>query len=148
MKMNNKGLSDVITNVLIIVLVIASVVILWTFLKPTIQQGAESTEAAQCLQVDLQAVSCTGISGNTADLTYKWTSGSGSVSGVKLVLGASDGTSVSIDGDVPDALTTIAEADAEFGTGKTPKEFSVAAVITTTSGNKINCPASQPVQCA
>ncbi len=144
--MNKKGLSDVITNVLIIVLVIASIVILWSFLRPTIQKGAESTETAQCFQIDLLPVGCTNIAGNLADVSYKWNSGSADVSNVKLVLVKEDGSSTSIDGDVPDQLATIVVAGVDFG--GVPKEFGVAPVIRTSSGSEITCPQTQAVQCA
>lgn len=144
---NKKGLSDVITNVLVIVLVIAAIGILWAALKPTIQKGAESTEQAGCFQIDLQPVTCVknGMTGNTANVTYKWVSGDQELIGVKMVLGKDDGSSTSADGDSITSLATVSKTNVDFG-GK-PKQFSVAAVIKSSSGKSITCQASQAVQC-
>lgn len=145
--MNKRGLSDVITNVLVIVLVIAAIGILWASLKPTIQKGAESTEQAGCYQIDLAPVDCikNGMTGNTANVTYKWVSGDVDLIGVKMVLGKDDGSSISADGDSITSLATVFKTNVDFG-GK-PKQFSVAPVIKTSSGKSITCPASQPVLC-
>ncbi|MDO8564338.1 MAG: hypothetical protein Q7R87_04995 [Nanoarchaeota archaeon] len=147
-EMNKKGLSDVITNVLVIVLVIAAIGILWAALKPTIQKGAESTEQAGCYQIDLAPVTCVrnDIAGDTANLTYKWVSGDYELIGTKLVLGKEDGSSTSQDDSGITPLSTVAKNDVDFG-GK-PKQFSVAAVIKSTSGKSITCQASQPILCA
>ena len=144
--MNRKGLSDIITTVLVIVLVIAAIGILWASLKPTIQKGVESTEQAGCYQIDLQAVKCLKNSGNTANVTYKWVSGDVTLVGSKLVLGKVDGSSTSVDGNAMTQLATTASNNVDFGA--VPKQFSVAAVIKSSSGNSITCQASEPIQCA
>lgn len=143
---NKKGISDVITSVLIIILVIAAIGILWAALKPTIQKGAESTEQAGCFQINLEAVSCVKNSGNTANVTYKLASGDLEVTGVKMVLGKADGSSTSVDADAIAVLATAAKNNIDFG--GVPKQFSAAAIIKSSSGKPITCPASQPVQCA
>ncbi|MEK6910662.1 MAG: hypothetical protein AABW82_02710 [Nanoarchaeota archaeon] len=147
-EMDKKGLSDVITNVLVIVLVIAAIGILWAALKPTIQKGAESTEQAGCYQIDLAPVTCirNDIAGNTANVTYKWVSGDIDLIGVKMILGKEDGSSTSVDGDLITSLATVAKNDVNFGAK--PKQFSVAPVIKSSSGKSITCQASQAVQCA
>jgi hypothetical protein len=146
-EMNKKGLSDVVTSVLVIVLVIAAIGILWAALKPIIQKGAESTEQAGCFQIDLAPVKCikNNMTGNTANVTYKWVSGDQELIGVKMVLGKEDGSSSSQDGDSITSLATVSMTDVNFG-GK-PKQFSVAPVIKSSSGKSITCQASQPVQC-
>ncbi len=55
--MNKKGLSDVITTVLIILLVLAAVVIIWSFVRPAIQSGASKVTGA-CISLDLKVISC------------------------------------------------------------------------------------------
>lgn len=146
-RMNKRGLSDVITSVLIIVLVIAAVVVLWTFVRPTIQKGAESVEAANCFQLDLQPVSCVVNSDNvTANVTYKWISGSADLSDVRLVLGKADGSADSISGGTIEPLETKLVTNISFG--GIPEEFSVAAVIKVPSGAEQTCPQAQPVICS
>jgi hypothetical protein len=59
---NRRGLSDVIATVLIILLVLAAVVIIWAFVRPAIQIGAEKVSAG-CVELDLKVVSCKHNSG-------------------------------------------------------------------------------------
>ena len=55
-----RGISDVVTTVLIILLALASVVIMWTFLRGEIQKGSEEIAgASECLGLELKAKSCT-----------------------------------------------------------------------------------------
>lgn len=57
---NRRGLSDVVTTVLIILLVLAAIVIVWSFVRPTIQRGSESIDVqAKCLDLTVAVVSCT-----------------------------------------------------------------------------------------
>ena len=39
--MNKRGLSEVITTVLIILITLAAVVLLWTFIRPTLQSASK-----------------------------------------------------------------------------------------------------------
>ena len=57
MNMKKRGLSDVVAVTLIILLSIAAVVIVWTFVRSTLEKtGSEIT--ASCVNVDLRAISC------------------------------------------------------------------------------------------
>ena len=54
-----RGISDVVTTVLIILLALAAVVILWTFLRGEIQKGSEEIAgASECLGLVLIPKSC------------------------------------------------------------------------------------------
>jgi len=56
---NKKGLSNVIATVLIILLALAAVVIIWTFIRASIQQTGESSDLAnRCLNSEVVPVSC------------------------------------------------------------------------------------------
>ena len=58
--MNKKGLSDVITNVLIILIVIVSVGIIAAFIFPLLKNSTSTAgEGVSCLSVDISPVSCT-----------------------------------------------------------------------------------------
>ncbi len=54
-----RGLSDVVTTGLIILLAIAAVVIVWSFVRPAITDVGEKI-SGECLTVDVEPVSCTG----------------------------------------------------------------------------------------
>jgi|SRR3989344_1640 len=59
MIMNKKGLSDVVTTVLIILLAIAAIVIVWNFVSPTLENAGEQIESqTACLDARVSVVSC------------------------------------------------------------------------------------------
>src|SRR3989344_3774400 len=85
---NKKGLSDVVTTVLIVLLVLAAVAAVWAFINNLIQEGGRAiTAEAQCANLKVEPVACT-ISGTTATatVTAQWTSGTlpagASISGI------------------------------------------------------------------
>jgi len=60
--MQKKGLSDIITTVLIILLVLAAIVIIWSFVKPLISRNITTANyQAKCLELNIMAT-CTPTS--------------------------------------------------------------------------------------
>lgn len=63
---NKKGLSQVVTTVLIILLVLAAIVIIWAFVRPAIQSGAGQVSGG-CITLGLAVLKCetqaSGIAG-------------------------------------------------------------------------------------
>jgi 5,10-methylene-tetrahydrofolate dehydrogenase/methenyl tetrahydrofolate cyclohydrolase len=60
MMMNKKGVSAVIANVLIILLVVAAVAILGAIIKPTIEGAKDEIESSTaCQQLNMEILSCT-----------------------------------------------------------------------------------------
>ena len=57
MMINKKGISAVVANVLIVLLVVASVAIIWAVVRPTIEQAGEGIEAG-CFTVQVKPESC------------------------------------------------------------------------------------------
>ena len=56
---NKKGLSDVITTVLIILLTLAAVVLIWTFLQPTIKNSVSGVQGqSDCLTAQVEPINC------------------------------------------------------------------------------------------
>ena len=92
--MNKKGVSDVITNVLIILIVLVAVAILWFFVRPTIVQGAGGVSgAATCYSVILQPLKC-GIGAGTPNdfwIQVERSEGEGDMKGVKVIFRDSAG---------------------------------------------------------
>jgi hypothetical protein len=63
--MNKKAQSQIITTVLIILLVLASIVIVWQVVQGTVRGGAEQVESqSACLGMNLVIVSATNASTN------------------------------------------------------------------------------------
>ena len=60
-----RGLSDVVTVSLIILLAIAAVVIVWTFVRPTIEgAGKQVKSGGSCVGMDVAPESCTKADGS------------------------------------------------------------------------------------
>lgn len=156
---SRKGLSDIVTNVLIILLVLVAIGIIWAFVRPTINQGAGQLQGSnECLTIDLSAVSCTYHSvSHTADLTYKRTTGDGTIQEVKFILKDASGNSkvigTSLAADIPAVLETRSKTAADF-TGFAPAAnsqvtFDTAVVVQIPSNpaGRTCAPREAPVVC-
>lgn len=75
MKTQKRGLSDVVTVTLIILLAIAAVVIVWAFVKSTLNQAGTEIKAASCVSVDITPMSCS-YAGTTAIVVARNNGGS------------------------------------------------------------------------
>ena len=70
-KLEKKGLSDVVTTVLIILLALAAIAIVWAFVGPMIRNTSTSSELQKkCFDVEVRPTTCTIASGQ-ATITYK-----------------------------------------------------------------------------
>lgn len=86
MMRNEKGLSDVITTVLIVLLALAAVVIIWGFVRPALERGGEGiTKQSVCFDVDIQPTTCTAGAAGTATVSYK-NNGGQEVSAVNIIV--------------------------------------------------------------
>ena len=88
--MNKKGISAVVANVLIVLLVVASVAIIWAVVRPVIEQAGEGIEAG-CFQVQLEPIKCDSAANS---VTFKRRAGGGEVvESVQLVVADANGDS-------------------------------------------------------
>ena len=108
--MNKKGISAIVANVLIVLLVVAGVVLLWTAVRPTIEQASEQV-GADCVTVDLEVVSC-DLNGDS--VSVRRNAGSGDLSGAKLIIG--DGT---LDCNEAEGLGELESVGCSVGTAGT-----------------------------
>jgi len=133
--MKKRGVSEVVTSVLLVLLVLAAIAIITPFLLNFLQKGASSINA-DCLSLDIQPISCVIGEGNMTEVAYKWASGEATLSGVQLILDKDDGSSKVAAGDLLNKLETkIMSVDFEG----TPAKFNVVGVVTTDSGDEITC---------
>ncbi len=95
--MSKRGLSDIVTNVLIILLVLVAVSIIWMFLRPVIQGGAGQVEGiGDTFRVSLEIVPSSVIVDDTndvAELNVKRNAGEGNVVGIGVILEDDGGNS-------------------------------------------------------
>ena len=143
---NKKGLSDVITNVLIILLVVIAVSIIGYFVLPMITKSGEKIQSAEaCLSVSLELVKCT-LSDTLANVTVKRNPGEATLKELKLIFEKEDGsTSSSTETEVPEQLETKLYNNLDLGFS--PKSVAVAAGIADAQGAVTYCTASQKLNC-
>ena len=149
-----KGLSDIVTNVLIILLVLVAIGIIWAFVRPTIQEGAgQLSGTGDCLTAEVVAERCVSNGGGSYNLTYTRNPGAGNLQEVKFLLKDSNGNSVLnstiIAANLPAALETKTVNNVFFvGLGANPS-FDVAVVVKTNAPEgKLCAPHGEPVACS
>ena len=152
-RINKKGLSDVITNVLIILLVIVAIGIIAAFVMPLLRNtGNQVTEGTDCLSVNVAVASCvwnssiTAGSANNTLITLSRGAGSYNVGAVKYIIEKSDGTTAV----VPFSAIDVA-AFSEFASIVKPGNFTTmptsAGVAVTIANAKNSCPETPRVAC-
>jgi hypothetical protein len=62
---NRRGVSAVVANVLIILLVVVGVALIWAAVRPSIEKGAQGVQA-DCFTIQLEPTTCTPLSGSAA----------------------------------------------------------------------------------
>ncbi|PIN90233.1 hypothetical protein COU60_01985 [Candidatus Pacearchaeota archaeon CG10_big_fil_rev_8_21_14_0_10_34_76] len=141
-----KGLSDIVTNVLIILLVLVAVGIIWAFLNPTIRTGAgQLGGAADCLTVQLEPVSCDWQAGNQrVTFEVKRNAGSGSLKDIKLIVANGENlfsASSKLTGSSSEELQELATGRyiISSAVNMIGKSFTVAAVVDDGSGGMKTC---------
>ncbi len=151
-----RGISDVVTTVLIILLALAAVVILWTFLRGEIQKGSEDIAgASECLGLELNAKSCVfDKSDAKATVSVEYAAGNAELIEIRALL----------DFDGERAVKKLATIPVKNGIGRvdiatvdnvkliatsTPEQISFAGTIKVDlTGAVRDCsPSSQPIAC-
>ncbi|MEK6889992.1 MAG: hypothetical protein AABX35_02280 [Nanoarchaeota archaeon] len=152
--MNKKALSDVITNVLIILLVIVAVGIIAAFIMPLLRNtGTQVTEGTSCLSVNVEVASCVynssgiGTNLNGANITIKRGPGAYNVDAVRFILEKADGTT-----NITSFTNVDIAAFTEFASlvkNVAPNSVApkAAGVAVTMAGAKNSCPESPRVTC-
>ena len=153
---NRKGVSEVVANVLIVLLVIVGIAVIWSVVKPTIDKGAQGIQTgSECLSISLEPVSCaytnaTNVATSSASAKIKRNSGGGSIDSIDVVFEGTGGTSKVYTYTIPttgfDELSTVDVTPvwADVSGLTEPVTVNVAA----RTGGQL-CPLlSQPVTCA
>ena len=145
--MNKRGLSQVVTSVLIILVVLAAVMLIWAFIRPLISQVGENIGASDdCIAIDLKATRCIadGVNADSYNVTVTRNAADGDLVGVRLLFFSETDDSVSRDGDVLEPLETKTIGNIDVGFN--PVEVSVAAVV---GDNSKACdPLNPPLPCS
>lgn len=160
MFINKKGVSEVVANVLIILLVIVGVAVIWQVVKPTLDKGASSIKATDCLDLSLEAVSC-NLNPVTGKVIVQRGAGPGTLTDLKLIFENAVGvryiSTQSLVAGALDELESVSYTFTEFVPvlasvpsdllTSLPVKLSVSAVLDA-DGESITCEAvSQPKEC-
>lgn len=140
MELKKRGLSDVVTVTLIILLAVAAVVIVWAFVRSTLEEAGKEVTLT-CVTANLKAVSCTATTGATVvrnDATE------GTITSVKLVSYDTTGTSTTQPNTC--GTVTLEPLGQQTCTLTTPAPVAKVAVAPVINGK--TCPLSTPITCA
>ena len=116
MRYNKKGLSTVVTTLIIILLVLVSIGIIWVVVRNVIETGTGEFDAAtRCLKIDIRATSVDcGGSVNSCNVTVERKAGGAEIGGIKIVF---KNTSIPSSGGVLDQPGDIAVLTSETFSG-------------------------------
>ena len=148
--MNKKGLSDVITNVLIILLVIVSIGMIAAFLVPLLKGTTDKAQGANtCLTIDVLAKKCevaqNGANDYNVSVLISRGVGKTEISEAKVILEKEDGSSNITNFANPSSLTEYASLSHSLARiNFKPKSASVAVKL---KGANNACETSERVSC-
>lgn len=137
---NKKGLSIVVTTLIIILLVLVAIGIVWLVVRNVVEQGTGQIDVStRCLEIDVRAtaVSCVGDPA-VCNVTLTRKSGGDDIGGVKLVFKDATGTTSSVldvSGDIVALATKVEESVASGLT--TPNEIEVTVYLTLEGEEKL-----------
>lgn len=148
-KINKKGLSDVITNVLIILLVIVAIGIIAAFVMPLLRNtGNQVTEGTDCLSVNVAVDSCVWSSNNSLlNVTISRGAGAYGVGAVKYIVEKSDGTTNVTSFSATDIASFTEFASVVKTVGPFTTMPNAAGVAVTIANAKNSCPETPRVAC-
>jgi hypothetical protein len=153
MKIQNRGLSDVITTVLIILLAIAAVVLIWGFIRRPIEQGGQQIQSqTDCFQLKLKPTGCT-INDTAATGYVQWEAGDVNLKNVTFMYKDTAGKIVTSGPDTEDFVKfgTVDSTDADVSALDLDNGITLSAVgIINVNGKLVSCTGATdqvPVSC-
>ena len=139
---NKRGLSAVITTLLIILLVIVAVGIVWVVVRNVIEEGVETLDlGTKCLAVDLRAISVSVdvVDADTYAVTLTRSPGGETISGVKINLfNSTDNSGIINFGVTVGEFDTVTQNLADTGI-ENASRMEFTAFFTDASGNEQLC---------
>ena len=118
---NKKGLSTIVTTLIIILLVLVAIGIIWVVIRGVIEQGTSQIDInTKCINTDVRAtnVTCTGVGPANCVTTLLRKAGSDVIGGVKLVFhNSSASSSVVLEGYTGDITLLSSQVTGSLGTG-------------------------------
>ena len=160
MSYTHRGLSDVVTTVLIILLVVVAVVAIGAYVRMSVDQSGRTVEReGTCLSNSVSVSSCrhsnAAFGGTNLTLNIKRSTDDvaiASISSLQAAIKTSTGNVVtsSVTGSVPEtngAIVTVHSNATKAVIGVNASEVTLITEFTLKNGNKVTC-SSTPVPCA
>ncbi len=141
--MNKRGLSDIVSTVLIIMLVLAAVAIIGNIVIKNLNKSEQKIqEAMECQSLELDALKCTEGTNGKYTVQYKWVKGGDvKLEGVKVFVYDDTGQNVVVEDNAPPGflgvkqrigiIVTTLKGDISHAT--------VAGVIKNEAGQEVVC---------
>ena len=145
---NKRGLSQIVTTILMILIVISAIAIIFAAIRPAIESASKEI-TTDCFTISMEIESCSigdfdGEADNSdVQITVKRNPGKGKLNGLKFLFD----TGNVLDGDstnLPDELET--KVYTFLDQSSLPAEVDVAFVVG--EGEKICDPSRNPIKCA
>lgn len=114
---DKKGLSTVVTTLILILLVLVAVGIIWVVIRAFVEESVGGINySTECLKVDLRATAVNNTAGTSYDVTLKRESGGEDLGGVKIVFFSDTDTSSVRDssGNIGPLMTVTKTIDGEI----------------------------------
>ena len=144
---NKKGLSNVVATVLIVLLALAAIAIVWSFIAPTLRNTGSSINLQEkCLNADVRPISCT-MAGTTATVTLR--GDAGDIFEVVAIVVSNDSSRKVGTATAPELLTTTTvDVTGIAGTAESAKATAIVSDPDDAS-RTLTCPESTfSVPCA
>jgi len=140
--MNKKGLSEVITTVLLILLVLGAIVLIWTIIRPMIQKSSEQISAdALISSLSIPPSSVIVSSDNNVTLKVKRNADPGNITGVNVILETASGQrkTFKVSGAINELESkTITIPASQHGITEQITQVLIAAVVTNAAGQEVS----------
>jgi len=140
--MNKKGLSDVVTTTLIILVAIIAVGLLWSVVRSSLQKTSEGIDTS-CISLEVAPVSCVNetADGNNVSVKYQWARGEVNLASAKFVFALDNGESFVYETtSLPSTVLDTKEVTMiKLPVGRKASSVKVAGVVETSAGKKNTC---------
>jgi hypothetical protein len=143
-----KGLSTVVTTLIIILLVLVAVGIIWIVVRGVIEEGTGGIDySVKCLEVDVKATNVSCSSSSSCDIVLTRKAGGDAIDGVMLVFynttdGTSSSTAIDVAGNIPPLTTKTTNKDSGVTSG--PDKVNVNAYFLDEKGEAQVCSLTNP----
>ena len=139
---NKKGMSEIVTTLLIILLVIVAVGLIWGVVRTFVNQGTSNmATGTKCMEIDVYVTKANCTAAGSCNVTYTRSATGEDIAGIKLIftnnLGEGNHINETEGNIIPFAISTIRNVNTSI---TDCSKITVAPYFEDGSGNKQYCP--------